>query len=62
MSSFDVPDTRAAAIRIVALENQCTGFAGYAGDQDADPLNDTDCKSGSDRGSIVHASELQVFS
>ena len=36
-ASFDVPDTRAAAVRLVALENQCTGFAGYAGEQDNDP-------------------------
>ena len=61
LRSFDVPDTSAAAVRLVALENQCTGFDGYAGDQDADATNDTDCTSGSDRDSIVHASELQVF-
>jgi extracellular elastinolytic metalloproteinase len=61
LRSFDVPDTSAAAVRLVALENQCTGFDGYAGDQDLDPTNDTDCKTGSDRDSIVHASELQVF-
>jgi extracellular elastinolytic metalloproteinase len=62
MRSFKVRATRAAAVRLVVLENQCTGFAGYAGEQDADPLNDTDCKSASDRGTIVHAAELQVFS
>jgi hypothetical protein len=61
LRSFDVPATRAAAIRFVALENQCTGYAGYAGEQDSDPTNDTDCKSASDRGSIVHAAELQVY-
>lgn len=33
----------------VALENQCTGFAGYAGELDDDPLNDADCAEGSDR-------------
>jgi hypothetical protein len=52
---------KAAAVRLVALENQCTGYAGYAGEQDNDPLNDTDCKTASDRGTIVHAAELQVF-
>ena len=52
---------KASAVRLVALENQCTGYAGYAGEQDNDPLNDTDCKTASDRGTIVHASELQVF-
>ncbi|GAB3786797.1 M36 family metallopeptidase [Nocardioides ungokensis] len=61
LRSFKVPATRAAAIRFVALENQCTGFRGYAGEQDADPTNDTDCKTASDRGSIVHAAELQVY-
>ena len=52
---------KAAAVRLVVLENQCTGFAGYAGEQDNDPINDTDCKTGSDRGTIAHVSELQVF-
>ena len=61
MRSFDVPNVRAAAIRLVAVENQCTGYAGYAGEQDNDPGNNTDCKTGSDRGTIVHAAELQVF-
>jgi hypothetical protein len=61
LRSFAVPSTRAAAIRLVALENQCTGFSGYAGEQDEDPTNDTDCKTASDRGSIVHAAELQVY-
>ncbi|WP_028637603.1 M36 family metallopeptidase [Nocardioides sp. URHA0032] len=61
LRSFAVPATRAAAIRFVVLENQCTGFAGYAGEQDNDPTAPTDCKTGSDRGTIVHAAELQVF-
>jgi hypothetical protein len=52
---------RAAAVRLVALENQCTGFRGYAGEQDNDPSNSTDCKTASDRGTIVHAAELEVF-
>ncbi len=61
LRAFRVPATKAAAIRLVVLENQCTGFAGYAGEQDDDPINDTDCTSASDRGTIVHAAELQVF-
>jgi hypothetical protein len=61
MRSFKVPATKAAAIRFVALENQCTGYAGYAGEQDSDPANATDCKTASDRGTIVHAAELQVY-
>ena len=61
LRSFKVPRTRAAAIRFVTLENQCTGYKGYAGEQDNDPTNDTDCKTASDRGTIVHAAELQVY-
>ncbi|WP_200956475.1 M36 family metallopeptidase [Nocardioides sp. Soil777] len=61
MRDFDVPDTEAAAVRLVTLHNQCTGAPDYAGEQDDDPLNDTDCATASDRGTIVHAAELQVF-
>jgi hypothetical protein len=61
MRGFDVPDTEAAAVRLVTLNNQCTGGPDYAGEQDADPVNDTDCATASDRGTIVHAAELQVF-
>lgn len=61
LRSFDVPQTQAAAVRLVTLENQCTGNNEYAGEQDADPANATDCATASDRGTIVHAAELQVF-
>ncbi|MCW2794729.1 M36 family metallopeptidase [Nocardioides sp.] len=61
LRSFHVKPTRAAAVRLVVLENQCTGTRGYAGEQDSDPFNDTDCKSASDRGKFVHVAELQVF-
>ncbi|WP_344009121.1 M36 family metallopeptidase [Nocardioides lentus] len=61
LRSFPVTPTRAAAIRMVALENQCTGFSGYAGEQDDDPTNATDCKTASDRGRSVRAAELQVY-
>ena len=30
-------------------------------DGNDDPTNDTDCKAASDRGTIVHAAELEVF-
>jgi len=59
---FDVPDTQATHVRLVALENQCSGAPEYAGEQDADPLNDTDCKLASDRDESVRAAELEVFS
>ncbi len=61
MRSFRIDPVQASALRLVTLENQCTGYDGYAGEQDDDPLNDTDCKTASDRGTIVHASELQAF-
>ena len=61
MRTFRFAPVQAAAVRLVALQNQCTGQAKYAGEQDADPTNDTDCKTASDRGTIVHAAELQVF-
>jgi extracellular elastinolytic metalloproteinase len=62
MRSFKIKESAARAVRLVVLENQCTGGPAYAGERDNDPTNDTDCKAASDRGTIVHASELQVFS
>ena len=61
LRTFDVPDTTASAVRLVALENQCTGAPAYAGEQDNDPVNDTDCKAGSDADLSVRAAELEVF-
>ena len=52
---------KAMAVRLVTLENQCTGAPAYAGEQDDDPTAVSDCKTGSDRGTIVHAAELQVY-
>jgi extracellular elastinolytic metalloproteinase len=62
LRTFRFPPVLASAVRLVALQNQCTGQPKYAGEQDADPTNATDCATGSDRGTIVHAAELQVFS
>lgn len=62
MRSFKLKKAvKAAAVRLVTLENQCTGGPAYAGEQDEDPTAVSDCKAGSDRGTIVHAAELQVF-
>ena len=73
LRTFTLPTpVPASAVRLVTLENQCTGQVKYADASgqygaagarslDLDPLNATDCKTGSDRGTIVHASELQVF-
>ncbi len=61
LRGFDVPDRQATHVRLVVLQNQCTGAGAYAGEQDDDPLNATDCASASDRDELVHAAELQVF-
>jgi uncharacterized repeat protein (TIGR01451 family) len=61
LRTFDVPDTAATHLRIVALHNQCTGAPGYQGEQDNDPLNATDCDTASDRGQSVRAAELEAF-
>lgn len=59
--TFSFDPVQAEQVRLVVLENQCTGYEGYTGEQDNDPTNPTDCKTGSDRGTIVHAAELEVF-
>jgi hypothetical protein len=60
--TFDVPDTTATHVRLVVVANQCTGGPLYAGEQDQDPLNTTDCPAGSEQDENVRAAELQVFS
>ena len=54
-------DATATHVRLVALENQCSGAPEYAGEQDDDPFNATDCKAASTRDESVRAAELQVF-
>jgi hypothetical protein len=54
-------------IRLVVLDNQCTGNTAYHGDQDNDPNMNADCRAGSPptflpRGNDVRAAELQVYS
>jgi extracellular elastinolytic metalloproteinase len=46
LRSFDIPATTATHIRLVVLTNQCTGNTAYQGEQDSDPVNDTDCRLG----------------
>ena len=60
--TFDVPDTTATHVRLVVVANQCTGGPAYAGEQDQDPANATDCAAGSVQDENVRAAELQVFS
>ncbi len=54
-------------VRLVVLDNQCTGNTAYHGDQDNDPGMNADCRIGSPpgfppRGADVRAAELQVYS
>ena len=78
LRSFDLPQAvQATHVRIVVLTNQCTGTPAFQGEQDADPANATDCRSGSTgsvnligdlpgllgpRDNEVRIAELQVFS
>ena len=47
LRSFSGPSRPATHVRIIVLNNQCTGNPSFQGDQDADPLNGTDCRAGS---------------
>jgi hypothetical protein len=60
--SFDVTPSTATHVRLVVLDNQCTGNAAFAGELDNDPTNATDCQAGSDQDQRVRIAELQVFS
>ena len=51
----------ATHVQLRVLTTQCTGQAKFAGDQDDDPFNNSDC-SASASGAIVRATELEVFS
>lgn len=75
---FDVPDRQATHVRMVVLDNQCTGNPQYQGDQDNDPLVNSDCRTNATdfpfdpeapdeavllpQDTTVRAAELQVFS
>ena len=65
LRKFDTPDFKATHVRFVVKHNQCTGGAGFQGDQDADPNNNPDCDSnvpGNSARNFVRTAELQVFS
>jgi len=65
--AFDIPATTATHFQIRVLSNQCTGGPAYQGEQDNDPLDATDCDSGtvggaaSTAGRTVRIAELQLF-
>ena len=65
LRKFDTPNFTATHVRFVVKHNQCTGEAGFQGDQDADPTNNPDCDSnvpGNSSRNFVRTAELQVFS
>jgi extracellular elastinolytic metalloproteinase len=43
LRSFDFPPVQATHVQLHVLTNQCTGTPEFAGEQDSDPLNPTDC-------------------
>jgi extracellular elastinolytic metalloproteinase len=65
--AFDIPATTATHFQIRVVSNQCTGGPAYQGEQDNDPLDATDCDSGtvggmaSTAGRTVRIAELQLF-
>ena len=82
LRSFAIPETvplearKATHVQIRVLTNQCTGQPQFQGEQDNDPLNATDCRTGSSpnpgfpadppdvlapRHRDVRIAELQVF-
>jgi len=76
---YDIPGAPSAThVRMVVLNNQCTGNSAYHGDQDADPLVGSDCRTNNSvlfpfdpdpselilapQDTTVRAAELEVFS
>ncbi len=53
MREFTFPAVQAVAVRIVVLDNQCTGNPAFQGDQDNDPASGSDCREGSPGGGPV---------
>ena len=58
--NFAITPTLATHVQLRVLTTQCTGQAKFAGDQDDDPFNNSDCAS-SASGAIARATELEVF-
>ncbi|MFL6017135.1 MAG: M36 family metallopeptidase [Gaiellaceae bacterium] len=50
----------ATHVKFVVTNNQCTGQPSYQGDQDLDPNNNAECRTGI-RRSEVHTAEVEVF-
>jgi hypothetical protein len=67
LRTWEVPTTTATHVMLVVLNNQCTGNEHFQGEQDNDPPNTTDCRTGvvgvlPGRANDVRAAELEVLS
>jgi extracellular elastinolytic metalloproteinase len=56
------PAVVATHLRLRVLASQCTGNPQYAGEQDDDPANVTDCTTASPFATQVRIAEFQAFS
>ena len=60
--SFTLPSPASAThLRLVVNASQCTGGPAYAGEQDNDPTNSTDCTANSSDAGQIIAAELEAF-
>jgi hypothetical protein len=62
MRTFPLPDRSATHVKLVVLDNQCTGNPNFQGDQHDDPLAPTsDCRSTRTGANEVRVAELQLL-
>jgi extracellular elastinolytic metalloproteinase len=60
LRSFALPSAvQATHVRVIVLNNQCTGNPKFQGDQDNDPANNSDCTTGSP-GQVVPPFEAPI--
>ncbi|WP_018158075.1 M36 family metallopeptidase [Demetria terragena] len=61
MRSFSFPKVNATHVKVQTVESHCTGNPRYAGEQDNDPENDTDCTTAYFNAKSHGIAEVQVF-
>ncbi|WP_018158076.1 M36 family metallopeptidase [Demetria terragena] len=61
LRSFSFSKVNATHVKVDVLESQCTGNPLYAGEQDNDPENDTDCETASPSAGNHLLTEVQLF-
>jgi hypothetical protein len=61
MRTFEIPQTAATHVRFEIVTNQCQGGPAFAGEQDNDPGNATDCATAYSGANTVAVSEVQVM-